>query len=140
MRFETLFAPSLLSLALTSSDAAINPSGGSWTNAKVVSFTACTAARCPPHGWVTVQLSANALGNPPPCSSDHRDSVAIDTEGKAGGFAATMLQAGLLIGTTFSVNGTGACNVDAVIETAGTVTEWPQVGGATAIAGPTPQK
>jgi hypothetical protein len=131
VRFKTLSALSLLSLVpLTSSDAAINPGGGSWTNVSVVGFTACTAARCPPHGWVTVQLSANASGNPPPCSSDHRDSVAIDTEGKAEAFAVTMLQAGILMGATFSVKGAGACSVDAAIETAGIVTESPPKGSA----------
>jgi hypothetical protein len=126
VKFETLFALSLLSLALTSSDAAINPGGGTWSSVTVVGVTACTPTRCPPKGWVIVQLSANASGNPPFCSSEHRDSVAIDFKEAGGAFAAQMLQVGLVTGLTFTVNGTGTCGVDAAIETAGTVTELSQ--------------
>ena len=141
MTFKTLLALSLLSVALTSSDAATNPGGGSWTNARVVRFTSCTTERCPPHGWVTVQLSAKASGNPPPCSNDHRDSVAIDTEDKAGALAATMLQAGLLVGATFTVSGTGTCSVDPAMETVGTITEaLGEPGHVIAHTGPPPQK
>jgi len=126
LRIKTLFALSVLSLALTSSEAALNPAGGSWPNATIVSVTACTAARCPPHGWVTVQLSGNATGNPPTCSNENRNSVAIDTsEGAGGGFAAAMLQSSMMLGTSITITGTGKCSVDPVIETAGTVTESP---------------
>lgn len=140
MNFKALFALSALSLALASSDAAINPGGGAWTNVTVVSMTACTAARCPPHGWVTAQLSANASGSPPACASEHRDSVAVDdSEGKGGGMALMLLNMSMLTAEPISIAGTGACSVDAVIETAGTVTSSHQASRATLRTGPPQQ-
>ena len=124
MKLKALFALSILFLALSSSEAIINPAGGKWTKVSVVAVTACTAARCPPHGWLTVQLSAAATGTPPDCSRDYRDWVAIDTsEGAGGGSPAVMLHSALMLGTTFTITGTGTCGVDAVIETLGTITE-----------------
>ena len=125
MNFKSVSAL-LLPLLLSASVAAMNPGGGTWANVTVTGLTACTAARCPPHGWVTVQLSANATSNPPACSSDNRNSVAIDTsEGKGGAFAAAIAQSSMMLGSTISIIGTGNCSVDAVIETAGTVSETP---------------
>lgn len=124
MKLKILFAL-VLPLPLSTSEAALNV-GGTWQNVTVVGLTACTAARCPPHGWVTVQLSANATGNPPACSGDNRNMVALDTaEGRGGAFAAAMMQSSMLLGTTLTISGTGNCSVDAVIETAGTVAETP---------------
>ena len=137
MKFKTVFAMSALALALTSSKAAMHPGGGTWTNVTVVGETACTAARCPPHGWVTFKLSADATGNPPDCSRENRNQIAIDvSEGTGGGWAAHMLNLGMVSGMSFTVNGTGMCSVDAVIETAGTVTYISGPPGATIARGP----
>lgn len=123
MKFKILFAL-VPTLSLSASEAALNPPGGSWSNVTVVGVTACTAARCPPHGWLTVQLSADATGNPPDCSRDNRNRIALDTsEGKGGAFAAAMLQTSMLSGMSVTISGTGNCSVDPWIETSGTVTE-----------------
>lgn len=122
MKLRILFVL-LAPLSLSTSEAALNLVG-TWQNVTVVGLTACTAARCPPHGWVTVQLSANATGNPPACSSDNRNMVALDTaEGRGGAFPAAMMQSSMIIATTLTIYGTGNCSVDPVIETAATVAE-----------------
>jgi hypothetical protein len=124
VKLKTLFALSVLSLALTSSEAAMSPSGGTWSNVTVVGETACTAARCPPHGWMTFQLSANATSNPPDCSRDNRNQVAVDSsEGTGGGLAVMILSMSVMTGETLTISGAGNCGVDAVIETLAIVTK-----------------
>ena len=89
----------------------------------VVSVTACTAERCPPKGWIVVEFSANAAGSPPTCAPDNPRNVAVGMETAAGAFAAALLQSGALLGTTLNITGTGACGVDAAIESLAKVTE-----------------
>lgn len=124
VKFKILLSALLLSLSLSVSQAANpNPAGGTWNNVTVVSVTACTAERCPPKGWVIVQFSADATGSPPACARDNPRSVAIDMQTAAGGFAAAILQTGTLTGMTLNIAGTGACEVDAAIESLGKVIE-----------------
>lgn len=123
MKFKILFAL-LPFLSLSVSQAANpNPAGGTWTNVTVVGMTACTAERCPPKGWIVVEVSANATGTPPTCAHDNPRSVAIDMQTAAGGFAAAILQSATLIGTPITIAGTGTCGVDAAIESLAKVTE-----------------
>jgi hypothetical protein len=110
--------------ALLATSTALNaatPVGGTWSNVIVASVTVCTAARCPPKGWVTVQLSTAATGNPPQCSADNRNAVAVDLSTVAGAMAAGMLQTASLAGMSVTMTGAGKCDVDSAIETLATV-------------------
>jgi hypothetical protein len=123
VKFKILFALlPLLSLSVSQA-ANPNPAGGTWTNVTVVGMTACTAARCPPQGWIVVEVSANAAGSPPACARDNPRSIAIDVETKAGAFAAAILQSAALSGMPITIVGAGTCGVDAAIESVAKVTE-----------------
>lgn len=123
MKFKIL-STLVLPLSLSVSQAANpTPTGGIWTNVTVVAVTACTAERCPPKGWIVIEVSANATGSPPTCAHDNLRSVAIDMQTATGAFAAGIIQTATLTGMSITIAGTGTCGVDAAIESLAKVTE-----------------
>jgi hypothetical protein len=112
-----------LLLPLSAFAAIPNQQGGVWTGVTVMGLTACTAERCPPKGWLVVELSANATGAPPACAHDNPRSIAVSlSENAGGGMAAAILERAQMMGEQLTVIGTGTCSVDAAMESLAKVT------------------
>ena len=125
MRRRTVTVFPFALLALSSVAASDQPHGGSWKDAKVTDITAYTTGGTDGKGYEVVTFAANGTGIAS-CASGNPRTVAIDTSTVGGVQAAEMADRALLLGSSLTVTGTGACNVSANIETVASVHETAQ--------------
>src|SRR5262249_28511195 len=97
-----------LAVLALSSVAASDQPHGVWKDAKVTDITVYTTGGTDGKGYVVVRFAANGTGTPS-CASGYPKSVAIDISTIGGTMAAEMAGKSLLIGSSLTVTGTGAC-------------------------------
>ena len=70
-----------------------------------------------------VELSSNAIGTPPACSSPYRNWITVDMSTIYGAMLGQILQTARLSGSTVNLQGTGSCSIIASVENVSWVQE-----------------
>lgn len=107
---------SITLLALSSVAASDQPHGGIWKDVKVANMAVYATGGPAGKGYVVATFSANGSGTQG-CASGYPRDLVIDLSTPGGAFAASVLQAARLTGSSVTAHGTGTCSVIATTET-----------------------
>lgn len=111
----------LLGLLLSLASAAAF-AGGTWSNVTVLTLWSYTGQGFGPSGVVQAVVSANGTGVAS-CASGALATVTVDITTAGGMFAASILQAARLTGSTITIHGTGSCTTVSGTENVSNVVE-----------------
>jgi len=111
---------SLTLLALASAALADQPPHGTWTDARIAGLVVYTSGGPQNKGYVVVTLQANGTGSPS-CAAGYPRSVAVDLTVEGSRMALGELERSMLMGQSITLTGSGACTVQATVETLASV-------------------